>query len=142
MTYLGEKILANFKPQKSARIARKVAKPRQKRAARPGNSDKHLAALRKCPCAATLRMPAGEVHHLKHGTGERGAGQRSSDRWGLPLSREPHEIVERAGSRREHATLASLGVPDPIGLADALWKASPNVPAMTKIILAHHKGGA
>jgi len=142
MTYLGDKRLANFKPSKAQRIARKVAKPREKRAVRPGNSDEHLAALRKCPCAATLRMPAGEVHHLKQGTGERGAGQRSSDRWGIPLSREPHEIVERAGSRREHATLESLGVHDPIGLAHALWHASPNVPAMTRIILAHRTGGS
>lgn len=137
MTYFGEKILGNFKPAKAQRIAIKAAKPREKRAARPGNSDEHLAALRKCPCAATLKMPAGEVHHLKQGTGERGAGMRSSDRWGIPLSRVPHEIVERAGSRREAATLASLGVPDAINLANALWQASPNVAVMTKIIIAH-----
>ena len=142
MTYLGDKIIGNFKPAKSERIARKLAKPREKRAARPGNSEAHLSALRRCPCVATLKMPAGEVHHLKQGTGERGAGLRASDRWGVPLSRVPHEIVERAGSRRETATLASLGVRDPIGLASALWQASPNVAAMTKIILAHHKGAA
>jgi hypothetical protein len=137
MTYFGDKVLGNFKLPKAKQIARKIAKPREKRDRRPGNSEEHLAALRKCPCIVTLKMPAGEVHHLKQGTGERGAGMRSSDKWGVPLSRTPHETLERAGSRRELAVLESMGVTDPIGMANALWHASPNIAAMTKIILAH-----
>lgn len=135
MTYLGPKQLANFKPAKSERLAAKRQAPDKKRAQRPGNSEEHLAALRQCPCAITLKMPAGEVHHLKSGTNERGAGMRSSDRWGLPLSRAPHDEVERVGSRNETRWFQEHGIDSPIDLAHALWQASPDVERMTKIIL-------
>lgn len=126
--------VANFKPAKSARIK---AKQRDTREDREGNSNAHLEAIRKCPCIVTLRVPAGEAHHLKQGTGERGAGMRSSDRWAVPLCRSAHEEIERIGSRNETAWLQARGVPSPIDLAHALWKASPDVAAMMKIILAH-----
>lgn len=38
------------------------------------------------------------------------------------------------------ATLKEWGIEDPLELAAALWAASPNVPMMTKIILAHKRG--
>lgn len=128
-------LLANFRPPKSERIKRKTKAAKVKREERPGNSEEHLAALRKCPCIATLKMPAGEVHHLKQGTGERGAGMRSSDRWGVPLSREPHDEIERVGSRNETAKLAEWGIKEAPDLADALWHASPDVRRMTAIII-------
>ena len=128
-------MLANFRPAKSERIKRKAKAHKVKREERPGNSEEHLAALRKCPCIATLKMPAGEVHHLKWATGERGTGQRSSDRWGVPLSRTPHDEIERIGSRNEPAKLAEWGIKDATDLADALWHASPNVERMTAIII-------
>ena len=141
MGYLGDKLLGNFKPPKSARIKAKIARPREKRAARPGNSEDHLAALRKCPCVVTLRMPAGVVHHLKAGTGERGTQQKSSDKWGLPLCAEAHtgaDGVESVASRREPEWFAERGIASPLDLAAALWAASPNIGRMTKIILAAH----
>lgn len=128
------RILANFRPSVSERM---TEKRRDDREDRDGNSNAHLDALRRCPCIATLKMPAGEVHHLKFGTGERGMGLRSSDRWGLPITRIPHEEIERAGSRNERAKLKEFGIDDPLGLAAALWAASPNVAMMTRIILAH-----
>jgi len=131
-----EKEVGIFKPTATDRLAAKRAKPRDKRAARPGNSEEHLEALRQCPCVVTLRVPAGEVHHLKYGTGERGAGMRSSDRWGLPITRGPHDEIERAGSRNETAVLAGMGVKNPLDLAAALWGASPDVKRMTKVIYA------
>lgn len=131
-----ERVLANFKPSTTERLRAKSREKRAKRSERPGNSEEHLAALRKCPCAATLTMPAGEVHHLKFGTGERGTGMRSSDRWGVPLSRAPHDEIERVGSRNEHAKFAEWGISDPLGLAAALWSASPDVKRMTAIIFA------
>jgi hypothetical protein len=134
MTYLREKVLGNFKPSTTER---QKAKAVDTRGDRDGNDDKHLAALRKCPCIITLKVPAGEVHHLKQGTGERGMGMRSSDRWGVPMSRVPHEELERQGSRNETRWLKDHGIVAPLDLAAALWNASPNVAVMTKIILAH-----
>ena len=132
-----ERVFGNFKPTRTHRAAEKRAKPAKKRAGREGNDLGHLAAIRQCPCIATLKMPAGEAHHLKLGTGERGAGMRSSDRWAVPITRGPHEEVEAGGARREHAILKRWGITDPLGLAAALWAASPDVAKMTKIILAH-----
>lgn len=132
--YLGDKKLGNFRPSTTERIKAKRIDTREDR---EGNDNAHLAALRKCPCIVTLRVPAGEVHHLKAGTGERGMGMRSSDRWGVPMSRVPHEELERQGSRKETRWLAEHGIDAPLDLAAALWKASPDVAAMTKIVLAH-----
>lgn len=128
-------LLGNFRPAKSERIKRKAKAQKAKRDERPGNCEEHRAALRKCPCIATLKMPAGEVHHLKFGTGERGVGMRSSDRWGVPLSRGPHDEIERIGSRNEPAKLAEWGIKDAPDLANALWHASPDVRRMTAIII-------
>lgn len=126
-------ILGNFRPSPTERL--KAKRARDPRAEREGNSEAHLAALLKCPCVATLRVPAAEVHHLKAGTGERGMGIRSSDKWGVPLSRIPHEDVERAGSRNELAVFRQWGIEAPLDLAAALWAASPDVARMTNIIL-------
>jgi hypothetical protein len=134
--YLRDKILGNFLPTRTTRQKAKASKSSEKRAERPGNSEEHLAALRKCPCVVTLRVPAGEVHHLK-ATGERGAGMRSSDKWGVPLSHVPHMELEREGSRNERRWFEKQGIAAPLDLAAALWKASPDVPTMTKIILAY-----
>lgn len=126
-------------------------KNRDKHDDREGNDSNHLAALRKCPCIITLKVPAGEVHHLKSlGAGkERGAGRRASDRWGVPLSRDAHNSVEAVGSRNEMRWFAEHGIPDPHALAAALWAVRPTngsakaikaaTEAMTKIIIANRK---
>jgi hypothetical protein len=137
MAYFGERKLGNFKTSKTTLLKAKTRKSNEKRAERPGNSEEHLEALRKCPCVISLRVPAGEVHHLKSGTGERGAGMRSSDKWGLPLAHAAHMELEREGSRNERAWFERHGIDAPLDLAAALWNASPNVALMTKIILAN-----
>ena len=138
VAYLGDKVIGNFKQTKTARQKAKVSKPADKRADRPGNSEAHLAAIRKLPCCVTLRTPAGECHHLKQ-TGERGAGMRSSDRWAVPLSHVPHMELEREGSRNERAWFERHGIDAPLDLAAALWAASPDVARMTKIVIAHKR---
>lgn len=134
-----EPVLANFKPSRTKRLEDKRQKPAKKRAARPGNSLEHLDAIRKLPCVVTLKEPAGEAHHLKFGTNERGAGMRSTDKFALPLCRAAHESVERVGARNEPGWFRSHGIEAPLDLALALWKASPNITAMRKIIIANHK---
>lgn len=140
MTYLRERVIGNFKPTVTDRQNAKTAKSRVKREAREGNSQDHLAFIRKLPCCVTLRTPCGEAHHLKSGTGERAAGTRSSDRWAVPLSHTPHMELERLGSRHEPRWFKEHGIDVPLDLAAALWAASPDVAKGTAIVLAHRKG--
>jgi hypothetical protein len=134
----GERVLANFRPSLKERAKKHVSAQER----REGNCEKHLALLRLCPCAVSLKMPAGEVHHLKSGLAgkERGMGMRATDKWGIPLCHDVHMDLESHGSRREYEFLAARGLHDPIGLADALWRCAPKtVEAYTKIILAHRE---
>lgn len=132
-----EKFYGNFKPPKSARL--KAKRLHDPRADREGNSHTHLAAIRKLPCCIPDCNKVGcDPHHLKAGTNERGIGLRSSDRWTVPLCRRHHDEVERVGSRNETKW---FGVLNPIDLAYALWKASPDAAAMTRIVLAQKTTG-
>jgi hypothetical protein len=145
-----QQVIGNFKPTTRARLKAKRTKSADKRRARPGNSDLHLTAIRLCPCIVTLRMPAGDPHHLQAETGERGMQQRSTDKWALPMRREYHDLLHKKGSKNELAQLADWGIEDPHGLAKALWAVRPEsskpavmrdaVAAMTRIIFAHCKG--
>lgn len=109
---------------------------------REGNCAKHLQLIRQLPCCVTGRVPAGEAHHLKSGSArnERGVGMRATDKWAVPLSRIPHDELERVGSRNEIAWFRANGIDDPHALAEALWNAQRDVEAMTRIILANRGG--
>lgn len=125
----------NFKKPKTPK-----RKGNSKRAQkRPGMSADHLACIRKLPCCISLTMPGGEAHHIKAGTKERGMGMRSTDRWALPMRHDLHMEVERVGTRRELKWFRDRGI-DAHALAAALWASTGNVPAMTKIVLAHVRG--
>ncbi len=131
------KVLANFKRSRGDRERERRAKPSAAER-RDGMSARHLAAIRKCPCVACLPLIkiAGECHHLKM-TGERGMALRSTDRWGVPLCHAHHDEIERAGSRNERAVFAKFGIEDAMQLAADLWRASPDVGAMTAVIFGH-----
>jgi hypothetical protein len=127
-------VIGNFRPSRGL-------KPRHKNSRwcedRDGMSDRHLAALRKCPCVACLAVGKSTVHHLKSGTKERGMSVRSTDKFGVPLCMADHEAVERAGTRNEVKLFQSWGVEDPHALALALWGAACDVPKMMKIVIEH-----
>jgi len=109
---------------------------------REGNNKKHLALIRLLPCCVTLKMPAGEAHHLKSGPAakERGVGMKATDKWAVPLGHKSHMYgVELLGSRNEFGWFQSHGI-DPYELAAALWAATGDLPKMTKIVLAHRAG--
>jgi hypothetical protein len=129
-----EKVYGNFKARGLERRQRARDEPKKER---PGMSEAHLALIRQLPCAVTGKTPAGEAHHLKAGTGERGMGMRSTDRWAIPLRHDPHMELERQGSRNEVAWLQARGIADPLALAEALWAASGDLERMTKIVSAH-----
>lgn len=103
---------------------------------REGMSAKHCAMIRKCPCAACLIEPAGTIHHLKQGTGERGGAMRSSDRFGVPLCPVCHHDIEHIGSKNERAHFLGWGV-DPLRLASDLWAATGNQDEMARIVKEH-----
>lgn len=143
---LQKHVFGNFKRPIVERLKEKA---RDDHDDREGNDSHHLAALRKCPCVVTLKMPAGEAHHLKallaH---ERGIGRKATDRWALPLSRRPHDELENIGSRHELKWFVAQGIADPHALCAALWTHRPKdgsakaiqmaTIAMTKVILAAH----
>lgn len=108
------------------------------RQARQGMSRSHEALIRQLPCCISLHTPAGTVHHLKSNEAakERGVSLRATDQWGLPMSPEAHELIERLGSRREVAWFMARGV-DPHALARSLWAATGDLPAMTAIVVEH-----
>lgn len=132
-----DRVLANFRQ----RGAKSPHKNSERYKDRPGMSDEHLALVRKLPCCGCGRKPGGQPHHLKSGTGERGAGLRSTDKWSVPVCFACHETVERAGTRREVATFAAWGI-DPHVLAQDLWAATGDLERMTRIVQAHRSAKA
>lgn len=133
-----ETVLANFRPSVTEREReRRTRKSGAEK--REGNSERHLDLLRQLPCCITGKTPAGEVHHLKGAAArlERGMGQRATDKWGVPLSRIPHDAVERIGSRHEHAWFRENGIADPYELAAALWQATGDLDRMRRVLQAH-----
>ena len=127
-----ERVYGNFKNRSYRREANKNSQNYKTRA---GMDDAHLGNLRLCPCCVCGASPMSQVHHLKSGTGERGMGQRSTDRWGVPMCRHHHDEVERAGTRNEVSWFARHGI-DPHNLAMSLWMARGDVERMRKIVMA------
>jgi hypothetical protein len=130
-----ERLLGNFKAR--SRPIRGSSKWRDRR---PGMSVSHCELVRLCPCVVCLKVPAETVHHLKQtGTGERGIGVRSTDRWGVPLCPTCHEQIERVGSRGETAHFLTVWKVDPHSLARSLWASTGDLAQMTRITIAHHR---
>lgn len=133
--------IGNFKP---SREQRKKEKNIDKRKDRAGNCEKHLAAIRKLPCAIPGCNVVGcDAHHLRD-TGERGGAIRSPDKYAIPLCSLVHHIdqstgVHSVGTKRELAWLREKGI-DGLELAAALWNASPDDVAMFKIVMANKAG--
>jgi hypothetical protein len=116
-------------------------KPKEKKKSaaekRAGMSERHRVLLRQLPCCIGQDHPGGEVHHLKFGTGERGMGLRSTDKFGLPMCHAHHiDGVERAGSRNEHKWFRDRGV-SPLDLAAGLWLVTGKLESMLAVMKAH-----
>lgn len=91
MTYLGEKMLGNFRPPIRER-SKKRASAQQRR---EGNSKAYKALICKLRCCVTGQYGV-DPHHLKSGPAkaERAAGRTATDRWLVPLSRLAHDELE------------------------------------------------
>lgn len=135
MTYQGQPIIGNFKTKREKR--KRVKTPAEKR---PGKDPVYLMKLRQLPCVVCGAPAPSQIHHLK-ATGERGAGLRSSDKWGLPMCHDCHiNGVERHGSKREISWFQHNGI-DPLTLASSLWNSRHDLEAMGSIINSHRETG-
>lgn len=103
---------------------------------RPGMDPAHLALVRLLPCCVCRLKPPVDPHHLKSGTGERGMGLRSTDKWAVPLCRAHHDDVERVGAKNEREWFLQFGI-DPHTLARGLWASSGDIKKMATVIVAH-----
>lgn len=136
--YFGDRILGNQKPKKADKLKAKQS-PADKRKKLPGNSEKHLSALRTLPCCIPGCQVVGcDPHHLKSGpaSAERGGALRATDRWAVSLCRAHHKEVERLASRAEMKWFEGHGI-EPLELASALWLVSPDKGAMFRVVTAH-----
>jgi len=133
-----ELVLANFKN-------RSAVHPRKKRSEwkpRAGMSSKHLEFIRSLPCCKCMAQDGVQAHHLKQGTGERGAGMRSTDRWAVPLcgpgAQDCHGEVERIGAKNEISWFLRFGI-DPHELARGLWASTGKRNQMLAVLLANRE---
>lgn len=100
--------------------------------------NKHLAFIRRLPCAACLTTGGSDAAHLRAGDlniGKRptGKAEKPSDRWTAPLCRDCHT---RQHSGAELAFWQALGI-DPFDLCQALFAVSGDTTAAEAIILNH-----
>lgn len=125
------------------RIPRTVTK--KKRAPNVRSAPTHLALVRLLPCLLTGKPGPGDPHHLKRAftpdetdplmkkTATRGTGITTGDQWAIPLSRAAHDEIETT-SEGEEEFLAARGF-DGRAVCRALWTASPDLPAMQRVIM-------
>jgi len=119
----------------AARIAR--TSPLRSRVKEEGREvrrdDAHLRLIRRLPCAATGWMNT-EAHHLVEGMSAegRGMGRKAPDRWTIPLSPMVHAEIHRSGTPETYL-LKTYGV-RARELAEALWKASPDLSQMLRVM--------
>lgn len=132
MTYFGPKVIGNFRD----RGAKEPHRNSENYKERPGMSEEHVECIRSLPCCTCRKRPRSQIHHLKAGTGERGAGLRSTDKWGVPLCGDCHDGVERAGSRNEKKWFEERGLGSN-ELARDLWLNTGDVPRMLRVLQAH-----
>jgi hypothetical protein len=131
-------VIGNFRPSIRERAKKKPSAAER----REGNSEAHLALIRQLPCCVG---GSGHIdpHHLRCGPAakERGTGQKATDQWVVPLSREAHEDAHRVGSRAEDGWFRARGIEDVVELARALFRVTGDLDAMRRVLWAHMNGG-
>ena len=98
--------------------------------------NRHLAFIRRLPCAACRIAGPCDAAHLRAGDitiGKRptGKAEKPSDRWTTPLCRTCHE---RQHSGAELAFWSALGI-EPFDLCQALYAVSGDEPAAVAILM-------
>jgi hypothetical protein len=129
------KVYGNFRPSLKDRARKKPSAQER----REGNSEAHLALIRRLPsCVSGVAGPC-DPHHLRSAAAlaERGVGMRATDRWAVPLTRAEHDELHRISSRLEEAWFRERGIDDVVELAAALWTNTGDLQRMWKVQQAH-----
>lgn len=120
----------------------------KKRKAKPAKSarerdEKHLAAVRRCPCVACDVDPAGVAAHVRMsapGKPNAGIGSKPDDRDALPLCPTCHTDGKEAQHKIGEADFWNrLGL-NPIAICWKLYEVSPDVAKMRAVIHAVKEG--
>lgn len=112
-----------------------IEKPKKrrgkKRNEREGMSPHHLRNVRnlRCSTKGCGALPPSDPHHCKRGTGERGMGLRSTDKWAIPLCRKHHHEVEMMGTQNEPEWMGNLSM--------ALWANRDDFLMMEAVVAAY-----
>lgn len=97
------------------------------------HDEKHLTAIRQCPCVKCGSVPSEAAHvrmsSAAHGK-RSGLGEKPSDCWTVPLCSDHHKEQHRKG---ELTFWWDLDI-SPVLLAHKLYAVSPDVEKMTAII--------
>ena len=135
MVYYGRLVTPNFKGTEA----------RRRRRVREGNDPLYLDRMRRLPSCVSGK-PGAEPHHLRRKE-ERGMGQKATDRWALPLTREEHtfgaDCVHSVGARLEEEWFLGRGVRC-WELAEKLWalhQAGAEDAELRAAIILHRNGG-
>ena len=100
--------------------------------------ERHLRAIRQCPCvlckapAEAAHVRFGSVFHRKRPTG---LSERPSDRFSVPLCPRHHRLADDSQHAMAEATFWLEHNLDPLEVAKRLYAVSPDVEAMTRIIM-------
>lgn len=120
-----------FRPTTKTRYKRQTAS--EKREAR---SEAHMALICRLWCVITSERSKIFAHTLRCGPARQERGSDADNRWVLPVSRAMQNRLNGLGSRNELAFFDEHGV-NPYDLAAALWAATGDVLAMSKVLEQH-----
>lgn len=131
--------LANFRPDRFGAMAAAQKWRKDRKNASPKAAPEHLALIRQLPCIVCGAKSEIHAHHLRSsGLGQtRGVGQKTGDRFVVPVCWRDHDAVHRIGSKKERDWFIAESGIDAYLLADALWATSGDVSRMYRVILAH-----
>ena len=117
--------------------------PKAPASASRGSDNRHLAFIRRLPCAACGIAGPCDAAHLRAGDitiGKRhtGKAEKPSDKWTLPMCRPCHA---RQHSGAELAFWSALGI-EPFDLCQALYAVSGDTTAAEAILRRSQEGKA
>ena len=122
-----------LKPRIPRTVPGKSSRPRD-----VPKAPKHLAFVRCLPCCVCGRVAKQggliiEAHHLLQVDQlPKGIGRKHADKWTVPLCFGHHGALHMQGD--EESFFAGYSIRDQRGLAQALWKISPDYDAGLRVV--------
>lgn len=109
--------------------------------------ERHLAWLRTLPCTVTGIMAGIEAAHIRYpnmlfGKRSTGMGEKSSDRFAVPLSAEKHRLAKDAQHQTNEREFWHRHGIDPCAVAAALWMHSGDTQVAIALLSEHRRRAA